>query len=450
MSENAYVSHLMNLQEKTKVIASEDIISDRGMIVVKSGTQLSQKICDNIANFKLLKPLEDSIFIENQLTSKSVFEEVISYFKEDKYLLEIHKQFGDARVLQKCCMQLDKYPILLQKLTVLRMEITHVYQQSLISAYMACLCGIIEKMAHEKIEEQFLAGILHDIGLLHIDRYIITKSETLSAEEWRKVQSHPLIGFEILKRTPNFPSTVARAVMEHHENLDGSGYPRGKTLHDLENISQLINLLDNTIVIYNKKLKPLKRSLKDVIPIMQMTMDSYVPKVVSNIFKLLHGLPSSPVKATEREILSELIKYVQAQQAYINSIIHQIIVTNKDIGLTHNIKDLLAVQNIAINIMTILNSTGLNDDANLNWQQHIEAGEDESQIFLEVQNSHLMQEEMIFQLGRYQKSANVYISQNPDKKFSISLQKALDIFSSSKRPAPAKSLQDYWTQLDKG
>ena len=183
-------------------------------------------------------------------------------------------------------------------------------------------------------------GLIHDIGLLHIDRYILTKQETLSAEEWRKIQSHPVIGYEILKRIDKFPKNVTRAVLEHHENLDGSGYPRGKTVHDLGSLGQLINLLDNAIVIYNKKFKPVRHSLHDVIPIIQMTMHSYLPNVVSTIFRVLKEVPLSPVANSDCEILDDLIQHVQTQQVYINTIASKIQATNQAINFTHNDKQI--------------------------------------------------------------------------------------------------------------
>ena len=193
------------------------------------------------------------------------------------------------------------------------MEITHVFNQSLLSGLLAYLCGHCQGLSQEKVEENFLAGVIHDIGYLHIDRYILTKQASLTAEEWRKIQSHPVIAYEILKRIPKFPKNVSRAVLEHHENLDGSGYPRAKTINDLGTLGQLINLLDNVIVIYNKKFKSVKRSLHDVMPIIQMNMHSYLPNIVSAIFQVLREVPLSPVKNSDCEILEDLVLHVDAQ-----------------------------------------------------------------------------------------------------------------------------------------
>ena len=71
-----------------------------------------------------------------------------------------------------------------------------------------------------------LAGLVHDIGKVHVPSEILAKPEALSALERGIVQGHCDVGYEILRDVP-FPWPVARMVLEHHERLDGSGYPAG-------------------------------------------------------------------------------------------------------------------------------------------------------------------------------------------------------------------------------
>lgn len=443
---SAYAGHITSLQEKTQVITSEDILSDQGVLLAKSGTPLNQKACQNILKFKLLKPLEDSIFIENQLDAKQIFAQIVDIINRDFYLKSLNSKINKAGVLQKCCLRLDQYPLLLQKLTVLDMELTDVFRQSLLSGYFAYICGVLEGNPQENIEEKFLAGIVHDIGFLHIDRQILLKKETLSAEEWRKVQSHPVIAYEILKRIPSFPKKAAIAVLEHHENLDGSGYPRGKNAHDLSNMGQLINLLDNVIVIYQKKFKPLKRSPNGTIPIIQINMHSYLPGIVSTIFKLLKMIPPSTAETSDENIIRELIQFVQQKQNYIKTITECIRQANDDIGFTHENKTLYSLQNIAINTLVIMNSAGLGDD-NIDWLEQLDRHEKEQDLYREVEDTRLMQGEIIFQLQSYQKAASVFINQNPDDTASQFLTQALDQFAKTSRPTEPELLQNYWKAL---
>ncbi len=71
-----------------------------------------------------------------------------------------------------------------------------------------------------------VAGILHDIGKICVPTEILNKPGRLTKTEFSIIQGHPQIGFDILKEV-DFPWPIARMVIEHHERMDGSGYPQG-------------------------------------------------------------------------------------------------------------------------------------------------------------------------------------------------------------------------------
>ena len=71
-----------------------------------------------------------------------------------------------------------------------------------------------------------VAGLVHDIGKIHVPSEILAKPQSLTPIEIGIVRDHSRVGYEILKDIP-FPWPVARMVLEHHERMDGSGYPDG-------------------------------------------------------------------------------------------------------------------------------------------------------------------------------------------------------------------------------
>lgn len=77
------------------------------------------------------------------------------------------------------------------------------------------------------------AGLLHDIGKLAISNRILDKPGKLTDEEFRAIQTHPAYTLRILERAPCF-SEFAELAANHHEKLDGSGYPRGLNGHALD------------------------------------------------------------------------------------------------------------------------------------------------------------------------------------------------------------------------
>ena len=83
-------------------------------------------------------------------------------------------------------------------------------------------------LTRERVHGICLAGVLHDIGMVSIELALLNKPVRFTEEEFELVKVHVQAGFDYLKRV-DFPWPVARMVMEHHERMDGSGYPNGLT-----------------------------------------------------------------------------------------------------------------------------------------------------------------------------------------------------------------------------
>ena len=71
-----------------------------------------------------------------------------------------------------------------------------------------------------------IASLIHDVGKMDIPSEILSKPGKLTEEEFNLIKSHPKIGYDILKLI-DFPWPVAEIVLQHHENINGSGYPGG-------------------------------------------------------------------------------------------------------------------------------------------------------------------------------------------------------------------------------
>ena len=84
----------------------------------------------------------------------------------------------------------------------------------------------------QQIEGLRIAGVVHDIGKIHVPAEILASPAKLTDAEFSIIQTHPQAGYEIL-HTIDFPWPVAEIVRQHHEDLDGSGYPNGLKGEDI-------------------------------------------------------------------------------------------------------------------------------------------------------------------------------------------------------------------------
>jgi PAS domain S-box-containing protein/putative nucleotidyltransferase with HDIG domain len=118
---------------------------------------------------------------------------------------------------------------------------THGHQQRV--AKLACAIGERLGVPQEQIEGIRVASLLHDIGKIYIPAEILSKPARLTNMEFGLMQSHPEVGHEILNRIP-FPWPVADVVLQHHERLDGSGYPGGLDASKILDEAKIVAVAD--------------------------------------------------------------------------------------------------------------------------------------------------------------------------------------------------------------
>jgi len=93
-------------------------------------------------------------------------------------------------------------------------------------AYFSQLIAKKMNLPKTQIETIHIAAHLHDIGKIEVADSILNKKDILTREEYNEMKKHPLIGYDIIKKTPLLNS-ISKAIFYHHERWDGNGYPEG-------------------------------------------------------------------------------------------------------------------------------------------------------------------------------------------------------------------------------
>lgn len=116
----------------------------------------------------------------------------------------------------------------------------HSYRVSSYSSALAREMGL----SKEEVEGIRIAGLLHDIGKVAVDKSIINKASSLTKYEWSELYSHPVVGYEILSKI-KFPwKGIQVTTRNHHEKMDGSGYPDRLKKLDIPMSARIMALAD--------------------------------------------------------------------------------------------------------------------------------------------------------------------------------------------------------------
>lgn len=157
------------------------------------------------------------------------------------------------------------------------------------------------------LEQVCEAGLVHDIGKMYVPEEVLNKRERLTDEEWGQIRMHPQLGYEHLRQCADVSSTALTVTLQHHERLDGSGYParlKGDAIHPMSRICAVVDSFDAMTAF--RPFKRMTMGVVDAITTLRREAPArYELRVVQVLQELLNGVRDVPVAAEEKESAGE-------------------------------------------------------------------------------------------------------------------------------------------------
>jgi len=125
----------------------------------------------------------------------------------------------------------------------LRINDEYTYSHSVNVAMLSSAIGKALGFSANLVKELVLGALLHDIGKMRIPKVILNKPDKLDKEEIALIKRHPILGYQIVTNM-GVPEKISEIVYNHHERIDGNGYPRGLTRDELSINVQIVSIVD--------------------------------------------------------------------------------------------------------------------------------------------------------------------------------------------------------------
>ncbi|MDE2118616.1 MAG: PAS domain S-box protein, partial [Betaproteobacteria bacterium] len=119
-------------------------------------------------------------------------------------------------------------------------------------AALAYAIGRELKLDEQRLEGIYFGGMVHDIGKIVVPTEVLADRGHLGFDAWKTIHLHPAMGYKILKSV-HFPWPIATMILQHHEKLDGSGYPNGLMGDDIILESRIITVADVVEAIHSAR-----------------------------------------------------------------------------------------------------------------------------------------------------------------------------------------------------
>lgn len=211
---------------------------------------------------------------------------------------------------------------------MLKVSDEYTFKHSVDVATMAMIIGKKYGLEDKELRELGIAGLLHDVGKTRIPKEILNKAGRLTEEEFALMKQHTLFGFEILKKRNQFSEAIMRGVLQHHEKINGKGYPLGVSADKIHCYARIISVADVYDALVTERPYKSAFSKRDAVEmIMAMTgeldidaMKSFLGSVilypVDSIVQLSNGEKAKVVENNTEYVLRPKVVGLKSGKLY--------------------------------------------------------------------------------------------------------------------------------------
>lgn len=222
-----YVVAVTRMGDDRTVVASADIIGARGIKLLAKGSRIDSSVLDKLLGHRLREPIDRNLMVDSGVSPNVLAMAVAAVIDAEPWWARLANRSGDALGMRHGMSRLKIPQNICFMLTVAREQRPALYRHSLRTALLSHYLALRLELSAADTESLLLAALCHDLGELHTDPALLDAGHRISDQERRFVYAHPVTGYLILKQVSTLRPEVARAVLQHHERLDGSGYPSG-------------------------------------------------------------------------------------------------------------------------------------------------------------------------------------------------------------------------------
>ena len=223
------------------MVLAYDLYDVQGRTVIGSGCELTANYIKRLYQYGF-----GGVYIDDDLSNDIYIEPVISPTLRMEGMdcvknCDIEKCTMIAKAIIQEILPKGRVALDMQDL---RSYDDYTYAHSVNVAVLCCVIGMGLEMSERDLDHLVTAALLHDLGKLLIAPEILNKPGRLTREEFAIMKGHARKSFEMLSDRDDISAHIKQAVLFHHENVDGSGYPNGMTGNELSLIVRVLHVAD--------------------------------------------------------------------------------------------------------------------------------------------------------------------------------------------------------------
>ncbi|TCO70213.1 HD-GYP domain-containing protein [Marinisporobacter balticus] len=291
----------INIQElKEGMILLQDIIGKYELVFLTRGTILTEEHIERIQNMEIRyvyvdekdeepigKEADDRfhVKIDAQLTEQ--YTKSLSAFKTVYKEVSLGKKI-ESEIIRNAISPLMEEIMtdnnILGRLRSVENVDDYTYKHSIDVCILSTMIGKWLGYSGDDLNNLSIAGVLHDIGKSKIPTEILNKPGKLSLDEYNVMKTHATLGYEMLQDQDEINFDICCGVFQHHERMDGSGYPSGLRGDEIHEFARIIAVADIFDAMTSQRIYKSKQSPFEVAELIAKNRFGILDPYVSNKF----------------------------------------------------------------------------------------------------------------------------------------------------------------------
>lgn len=311
---------ILEASQTKSIIASQDIFDISGIKLWARDQPVSSELQRKLLDRQLRNPLESCLVAEDGVTATHLVQAAEALLARDTPLAAWLRPHA-ARLVQEAA-RLPLHPVAQLLLTAAEVSRPASFEHALQAMVLAGALMEEHGGSTAEVRMAMLGGLLHDVGEIYIDpRHGEADADrTLDFTSYQQLVVHPHVGQLLVTQLTNYPASLARAVAEHHERMDGSGYPRSLNRDGMSPLGRLLAVTEGALGV----LRGEKAHLARVSVALRVVPGEYDLSWVGRITEAARAQPAAQAPLNTAEVqarLSRLDAALQHAQETLNTLL---------------------------------------------------------------------------------------------------------------------------------
>jgi HD-GYP domain-containing protein (c-di-GMP phosphodiesterase class II) len=296
-----FLRAVTDMAEHCNVVTGEPIFTEKGIKLVEKGARIDSRMYERLVQHKLRDPIDKHLGVDNRVDVLAIEAQAMVQCETVDLMRRLVQSLQGTDRLLAPLRHMVLPPQIAFKLTVMREQrpelFAHSLQMMLVAIYLALQSGLSER----ECGPLATAALLHDVGMLYMDPAWTDPSYRLSGAERKHLVAHSVTAMLIMRSTGVYAQAVEMAVLEHHERMDGTGYPRGIHGEAISKMGQVL-LLAEVVSAFFDKFQDLPGQRLSLM--LRMNHRRYPPDLVGILLPLLYDeiAPGTPLPPLQAEV----------------------------------------------------------------------------------------------------------------------------------------------------